>query len=186
MSQHPATPHALLDHIAPPAPGDYSPFLAAYIARAREAEWSSILLAKNPAACHLARGLTELQGDIRYGEGKWSIREILGHLSDTERVFSYRAMCIARGETGPLPSFDQDLYVRNAGFETRTLVSLADEFEAVRGATRALVASLSDEALARRGTASNHPVTPAALIYAIAGHEVHHMILFRDRLGLTF
>jgi uncharacterized damage-inducible protein DinB len=184
MSQPPDMSDALLDRIPPPAPGDYSPFLADYVARARDAVRHSILLAKIPAACQMARRLTEAQGDIRYAEGKWSIREILGHLSDTERVFSYRALCIARGETGPLPKFDQDLYVLNAGFETRTLASLADEFEAVRSATRAFVASISNEALARRGTASNHPVTPAALIYAIAGHEAHHMAIYRDRLSL--
>ncbi len=184
MSPRPDVQDLLLDRIPPPAPGDFSPFLAGYIARAREAGWQSILLAKNPAASQMARRLTEEKGDVRYGDDKWSIREILGHLADTERVFGYRALCIARGETGSLPSFDQDLYVRNAGFGGRTLASLADEFEAVRGATRAFVASVSEEALVRRGTASNHPVTPAALIYAIAGHEAHHMAIFRDRLGL--
>src|SRR5262249_51803988 len=117
---------------------------------------------------------SERDGNFRYSSGKWSVKEVIGHLSDAERIFSYRALRIARGDVTPLASFEQDEYIRGANFADRTLTDLSQEFSSVRAATLALFQSLNDDAWSRRGTASNHEVTVRALAYIIAGHELHH------------
>ncbi|MEZ4701360.1 MAG: DinB family protein [Rhodothermales bacterium] len=175
---------SLLDRIPRPAEGDFPEFFRGYIDRTADTTWASALLAHPTTTSRMVRMLGEVDGDYRYAEGKWSVKEVMGHLIDTERVFTYRALCIARGEKASLPAFEQDDYVRTAGAARRTLASLADEFDAVRSATRALVASLDDESLARKGISSGRPVTAAALVYATAGHEAHHLALFRDKYGL--
>jgi hypothetical protein len=129
----------------------------------------------------LVRGMPESRGEHRYAPGKWTIKEVLGHLADSERVFAYRLMRIARADATPLPGFEQDDYVRNGGFSGRTLADLAQELDFVRRANLVLLASLGDEAMALRGTASNHPVSARALVYIIAGHERHHVKILRSR-----
>src|SRR5262249_42455845 len=109
------------------------------------------------------------------------VKEVVGHLSDAERIFSYRALRIARGDATPLAGFEQDDYIRGANFAERTLADLSEEFSQVRAATLGLFHSLNDEAWAKRGTASNNQVTVRALAYIIAGHELHHRQVLNER-----
>jgi len=124
------------------------------------------------------------QGDHRYEPGKWSVKEVVGHMADAERVFSYRALRIGRGDETALPGFEQDDYVVAGHFDRRTLADMAAEFAAVRAATLALFRSFDDEAILRRGTAAGGPVSVRALAAIIAGHELHHVGILKSRYGL--
>ena len=117
----------------------------------------------------------------RYAPDKWSIRDVVGHLNDTERLFVMRAFWFARGFDTPLPSFDQHIAVLSAGAETRTLRSLVDEFQSVRSSTLTFFQNLPDEAWMRRGIASDNPFTVRALAYIGAGHVIHHLKILRER-----
>ena len=117
----------------------------------------------------------------RYADGKWSVKEVVGHLADAERVFAYRALRIARGDKTPLPSFEENDYVPAGRFGKRTLKSLAEEFRAVRESTLKLFEGLDEEAMSQRGTASGNSVTTRALAWIIAGHERHHVALLKER-----
>jgi hypothetical protein len=123
----------------------------------------------------------EENASVRYAPDKWSVREVIGHLSDCERILSYRALRAARGDTTVLPGFDENAYVPAAEFERRSLASVMDEFRAVRAATVALVEGLSPEATARQGNIGSGTMTVRALLYLIAGHERHHAALLRER-----
>ncbi|HUF27265.1 MAG TPA: DinB family protein [Gemmatimonadaceae bacterium] len=171
----------MTSRIARPAPDEYSPSHAGYVARVPEGDVRGLLRSQLGTTLALLRVIPEARGDHRYAEGKWTLKEVLGHMSDTERIMSYRALRIARGDTTPLPGFEQDDYVPNGNFAVRSIASLAEELEAVRRATIILFQHLSDAALERRGTASEHPVTPRALAYVIAGHELHHTEIIRTR-----
>ncbi|MEM7370055.1 MAG: DinB family protein [Bacteroidota bacterium] len=129
----------------------------------------------------LLQSLTEEQWLHRYASGKWSLKESFLHMIDAERVFIYRAMRIARGDQTPLPGFDQNAYVPNSDADQRSPESLLTEYRAVRSASIALFQSMKEDALERVGTASNHPFTPKVLGYVTAGHELHHLKLFREK-----
>ncbi len=122
-----------------------------------------------------------VHASIRYAPDKWTVREVLGHLADVERVLSYRALRIVRGDETVLPGFDHNAYVPAARFEERTLVSVLEEFSAVRAATVSLVGGTPPEAWTRRTRVGTTPTTAAALLYLIAGHERHHQLLLRER-----
>ena len=117
----------------------------------------------------------------RYAEGKWSIREIIGHLIDGERVFGYRLLCIARGEQQNLPGFDQDEYMVNAPFDRIDLEDLLSEFRLVRLSNIAMLRTLDEPAWTRMGTANGNPVSVRALAYVMVGHVRHHMNVLRER-----
>lgn len=127
------------------------------------------------------RGLTETQADSRYAPDKWSIKELVGHLIDSERIFAYRALRFARNDQTPLPGYEQDDYVRAGNFGSRSMRDLADEFEQLRRANLSLFRSLDDEAWLRRGTANDAEASVRALAYIMAGHETHHMQILRTR-----
>ena len=136
---------------------------------------------------HLARMLTPLDDSAaraRYAAGKWSVKEVVGHLSDAERIFAYRLMRIARGDTTPLPGFDENAYVPAGDFDARPLASLLDEFSALRRSTIALVDGLPPDAWARRGQASGATISARALAYIIVGHVTHHVRVLRERYRL--
>jgi uncharacterized damage-inducible protein DinB len=120
----------------------------------------------------------------RYAEGKWSIKEILGHLADTERIFTYRLLRIARGDTTPLAGYDENAYVPAGRFDDRPLPMLLAELRAVRQSTAALLEGLPEEAWTRWGEANGSPITPRALAYIIVGHVNHHLGVLRERYGL--
>lgn len=132
----------------------------------------------------LLRGLSEDHGGFRYEPNKWSVKEVLGHLIDTERIMSYRALCIARKERTPLPGFEQDDYVKSGNFDKRSISSLAREFEQVRRATISLFRNLESEAWERTGTANKVSISVRALAYIIAGHELHHKRILKEKYGL--
>jgi uncharacterized damage-inducible protein DinB len=123
----------------------------------------------------------EADAATRYAPEKWTVREVIGHLSDVERVLSYRALRIARGDVTTLPGFDENAYVPAAQFERRTMQSVVDEFMSVRGSTASLVDGLTDEMAARVGNLAAGTMTVRALLYLIAGHELHHRVLLRER-----
>lgn len=123
----------------------------------------------------------DLDPDARYEPGKWSVREVLVHLTDTERVFAYRALRIARGDTTPLPGFEQDDYVVTADLEHRPYTNIEAELRAVRTATVALFRGLSDDALLRAGTASGGTFTPRGIAWVVVGHELHHRAVLTER-----
>jgi uncharacterized damage-inducible protein DinB len=125
--------------------------------------------------------LGEEAGNFRYAPEKWSLKEVLGHVTDAERIFSYRLLRIARGDKTPLPGFEQDDYIKTANSSSRRVKDLREEFEAVRRASLALVSSLDDEALKRTGTASGNPVSARAMAFVIAGHDRHHGQILREK-----
>lgn len=127
------------------------------------------------------RGISEEKSLHRYAPDKWSIRQVLSHINDSERVFTYRALWFARGFETPLPSFDQEVAVRGADADAQPWASHIEEFGAVRGATLALFRRLPHEAWARKGVASDNPVTVRALAYIIAGHVQHHRSILETR-----
>ncbi|MFN6135613.1 MAG: DinB family protein [Bacteroidota bacterium] len=129
--------------------------------------------------------MTDEDALFRYAEGKWSVKQVLGHLIDCERVFAYRAMCIARGETQALPGFDENAYVANASFDQRPIAHILDEFVAVRLGTILLYDSLSSVEQLLSGVANNNPVTVRSLMWIIAGHTQHHLRILEEKYGVT-
>mgnify|MGYP001819614147 CR=1 FL=1 len=129
----------------------------------------------------LLNSIGEDKGAYRYAPGKWSIKQVVGHMSDSERVFSYRALRFARGDTTPLPGYEENLYADIANFDRQTLAVLAHEFHAIRQSTLALFKSFDDDMWLRKGKASDVEFTVRALAYQIAGHEIHHVGIFQER-----
>jgi hypothetical protein len=164
-----------------PEPGEYAPFYETYVSLVQGGDVIAQLESQRLQTAQLFVASTERDGNFRYAPGKWSIKEVVGHLSDSERVFSYRAMRIARGDQTPLPGFEQDDYVKNGNFGEQSLADLVAEYGAVVAATLALLRSFNAEAGARRGTASDKPVTVRALAFIIAGHELHHREILKER-----
>ena len=126
-------------------------------------------------------GRPESDGDFRYAPGKWSLKDVLGHINDTERIMSYRALRIARADQTPMEGFEQDDYVRNAPFAQLSLSDLIEDYIAVRRATISLFRNLDEAAWTRRGVASKNEVTVRALAYVIAGHELHHRKIIEEK-----
>jgi hypothetical protein len=168
-----------------PESSEYAPFYAGYVARVPEDDIVSVLQKQADEIRDLARALPAAKETFRYADGKWSIREVLGHLIDGERVFGYRAFCFSRGEQAPLPSFDENQYVAAAAADTIPLADLASEFAGVRGSNLAFLRRLSAAEGARVGTASGKPITVRALAYIMAGHPRHHVAVLRERYGVA-
>ncbi len=130
---------------------------------------------------NLIKNLKLDQENYRYAEGKWSIKEVLGHLTDTERIFSYRALCIARGEIQSLPGFDENDYANAANFAEQSLDDLLNQYHFTRLANLALFKSFTQEAVSRIGNANNNAVSARGLIWMIAGHEKHHLRILKEK-----
>ncbi|HEX8335471.1 MAG TPA: DinB family protein [Pyrinomonadaceae bacterium] len=166
---------------ARPESHEYAPYYEKYVSLVPDADPVETLRRQGAETLALLRSLPEGRGGHRYEPGKWSVKQLVGHVNDAERIFSYRALAIARGDRAPLPGMDQEEYMAGADFDARTLSDLAEEFEAVRNATLQLLRHLPPGAWARRGTASDNEVTVRALAYIIAGHESHHVRVLRER-----
>ncbi len=164
-----------------PEAGEYAEFYANYISKVPGTDVLGVLEAQRLQMMHLFAGRSERDGSFRYGAEKWTVKQVLGHITDTERIFTYRALRIARGDVTPLPGFEQDDFVRNGGFVTRTLADLVEEFGAVRSASVALFRSFDEEACSRRGIASEKEVTVRALAFITAGHQIHHRMILEER-----
>ncbi len=167
--------------VARPESNEYAPYYGKYVSLVPAGDILSALNLQLPETIALLSARTEHDGDFRYAPGKWSVKEALGHVIDAERVFSYRALRIARNDPTPLAGFEQDDYVKYGPFGQCSLASLLEEFTAVRKATVALFRPLDEAAWARRGVASNHEVTVRGLAYIIAGHELHHRRIFQQK-----
>lgn len=164
-----------------PLPGEYPPYQIAYIGKVPEGDVVNMLTEQIAEVLTLLRPLTEAKAESAYAPGKWSIKEVIGHCSDAERVFAYRATRIARADETPLPGFDENAWVPPARFGERSLASLLDEWVAVRASSVALFGGLPPEATARLGTASGNPVSVRALAFVIHGHVAHHLGILRER-----
>jgi len=176
MSQAP-----LASLTSPPPADEFAPFYARYVAALPAGDVLATLEAQHRETRDLLEGFGEEGAAYRYAPGKWSVKEMAGHMADTERLFAYRALCAARGETGELPGFEEDAYAAAGRFDGRTLASLLEELAAVRNATLALYRTFDEEALARRVVANGSPVTTRALVWITAGHELHHQNVLRER-----
>jgi len=164
-----------------PQPGEFAPWTEAYIAKVPHGPILEILEYLKDSTYNFFSRMTAEQADITYAEGKWTIKQVLAHMIDTERVFAYRALCFARGEKQPLPGFDQDDYMAYTNVEARTMQDLASEFKAVRESTLYLYNSFTDEQALFIGTASGYPVSVRAIVYITAGHELHHLDILKEK-----
>lgn len=166
---------------ARPHSSEYAPFYHGYVSAVPEGDVVEILRSGGRELHDAVMAIPEQRGGFRYAEDKWTIREVIGHLIDAERIFTYRAMRIARGDTTPLAGFEENDYVRTAGSDARTLASLAHEVGALRESTVHLFQSLPADAWVRRGVASGKEISVRALAYIVAGHPQHHLRILRER-----
>lgn len=164
-----------------PAPDEYASDYEQYIALVADGDIVATLSAQGRETVAMLSRLSEAQGDHRYAAGKWTVKEVVGHVIDTERIFSYRALRFARGDRTPIEGYDQDDYVRNGESSGRTIESLIEEFEAVRRATVLFFAGLSGEAWSRRGIANQNEMSVRAVAWVLAGHEIHHRRALKEK-----
>jgi uncharacterized damage-inducible protein DinB len=164
-----------------PANDEHAPFYAGYIAEAPDGDLVDNMTAQGTRIAQMFRAIPESRGGHRYAEGKWSIKDVVQHLCDAERIFSYRLLRFARADETNLPGFDEGIYAQQAGADGRTVADLAEEFSAVRRATIALITPLDDVAMSRRGTANNTPASARALAWIMVGHTEHHARILRER-----
>lgn len=164
-----------------PAADEYAPYYERYIGLVPEGDIIATLRGQMDDTLNLLAGLTDEQANHRYAPDKWSIKEVIGHIIDGERVFAYRALRFARNDKTPLPGFEQDDYVKNGSFDNRRLSDLAKEYEHVRSATIDLFDQLSAEAWERRGTANDSEASVRAIAWSIGGHELHHKGVIREK-----
>jgi DinB superfamily len=170
--------------IEKPSESEYAPFYAGYIARIPAEDVLEILSRQTTELRGLAAAASPDREVFRYAPGKWSVREVFGHLIDGERVFGHRAFRIGRGDQTPLPGFEENQYVAASGYHDRDLASLVEEFALVRAANLAIFHNLAGDAWRRLGTANNHPVSVRALAFIMAGHVNHHLTILGERYGL--
>jgi DinB superfamily len=169
-----------------PDSAEYAPYYEKYISLVPGDNIVTTLSSQIEDTLALLRVLSESQGELRYAPGKWSIKEVIGHLIDAERIFTYRALRMARSDQTPLPGFDENSYVENGNFGERRVVELADEFQAVRKSSVYIFRHLGEDAWARRGVASDNEMSVRAIAHILAGHELHHLGLIRARyLGIN-
>jgi uncharacterized damage-inducible protein DinB len=167
--------------IAPPEVTEYNSYYGRYVSLVPGGDLTQTLDAQLAQSLPMLGTIGEQKSLHRYAPGKWSIKEVLGHLIDAERIFTYRALRFARRDPTPLPGFDQDPYVAAPNFDSRPWNDLIAEFDHVRRSTILFFRSLTPEDLLRSGTASQNSITVRALGYIIAGHELHHLEILRDR-----
>jgi hypothetical protein len=172
-------PAALL--IARPEPGEYAPYYDRYISLVTGTDILATLDAQRRQMMLLLSGRDESDGDIRYAPDKWSAKEVLGHVCDTERIFAYRALRIARADRTPIEGFEQDDYVKNGPWARSPLAEIIEDYIAVRRATLTLFRNLDEAAWSRRGIANKNEITVRALAYITAGHELHHRRILEDK-----
>jgi uncharacterized damage-inducible protein DinB len=168
--------------LAAPRPDEFAPSYAGYIARvASLAAPIDELVAQRARLLNVLSPLSDDEALHRYAPGKWSVKELVGHLADSERIMTYRLLRIARGDETPLPGFEENDYVKTSGSDARPFGELLDEWAAVRDATSALVRGLPAGAWELRGTANDTPVSSRALLYIILGHTEHHRSILEER-----
>lgn len=163
-----------------PIPDEHSPFHQNYISKVPDAPITDTLAGLKDSTYTFLSNIPASKADFAYAEGKWTIKEVIGHMIDAERTFAYRALAFSRGQA-ELPGFEENTYVELSNSNSRTLISLADEFKAVREANLYLYRSLTPEQLLLTGLANGSIISVRALLYIAAGHELHHIGLIKDR-----
>ena len=164
-----------------PSIGDYAEYYQSYVDRIKGDDILKVLVEQNLESQNILNSFSESKGNYSYALGKWTVKEVIGHIMDVERIFAYRALAIARGETKPLPGMDQDLYVKNGNFSKRQLFDLVYEYRLLRESNILLFKSFDNSVLQNKGIASGHEVTVLALMYITAGHEKHHLNILSER-----
>jgi uncharacterized damage-inducible protein DinB len=174
---------AVLSQLSIPRPesGECAPYYERYISLVPGSDILSTLESQRRQTLLLLSGRDESDGNFRYSPGKWSAKEVLGHVCDAERIFAYRALRIARADRTPIEGFEQDGYVASSPFSTRPLAELIEDYIAVRRATLTLLRNLDESAWLRRGIASQNEVSVRAIAYLIAGHELHHRRVLEEK-----
>ncbi|MGN6568064.1 MAG: DinB family protein [Flavipsychrobacter sp.] len=167
--------------ISKPVPGEYAAYALNYISLVPDERVLYHLWQNNNALNELIAAQPEEKLNKGYAAGKWTLKELIVHVADTERIFAYRALCIARGEQGMLPGFDENAYSAASNAQSRSIENIMAEYNSVRQASMALLAGLADEVFLNIGNANNVPVSVRALAYQIAGHEMHHMNIIKER-----
>lgn len=167
-----------------PMATEYAPFYAGYVLLVPEADALAVLAGQPAELQKLAAAVPAELESCRYAPGKWSIREVVGHLADSERVFGYRAFCISRGDQAPLPGFDEKAYIAGSGYDQRRLEELVGEFAGLRETNLVFLRRLDGEAWGRTGSANGTPVSVRALAFIMAGHVRHHLGVLRSRYGV--
>lgn len=167
--------------IAKPQPGEFAAYYGRYIELVPDGDVLGTLAAQIRETATKLRAISDADSLKRYAPDKWSVREMLGHMIDAERIFAYRALRFARNDQTPLPGFEQDDYIGPGRFDARPWPSLISEFELVRQSSLAMFRGFPQEAWTRQGTASGNPMTVRATAYVIAGHERHHMRILREK-----
>lgn len=164
-----------------PEATEYAAYFEGYVSLVPDGDIRELLTEQIQETLSLLQNISESQSNFRYAEGKWSIKQLVGHIIDGERVFAFRALSFARGDTAALPSMSQDDYINNAAYDDCRLDELADEFGAVRISTFFMFRHLNEAAWSRTGIASDNVFSVRALAYIIAGHEIYHRAILRER-----
>ena len=168
-----------------PEQTEYASFYAGYVKNVTEDDVVGALEAQSRETAALLARIDDEKASYRYAPEKWSVKQVVGHFADAERVFLYRALAIARGDKASLPGFDENDYMHNANFDERPMRSIAEEYATARAATLATFRGFSDEAWQRSGTANNAGVSVRALAHIVLGHERHHLRVLRERYGVS-
>ncbi|RXK86694.1 DinB family protein [Filimonas effusa] len=164
-----------------PAAGEYAPHFDPYIQLVQEDNIPAIIEKYTPLIAAFYNSLPEDKANHAYSDGKWTVKEVIQHIIDAERIFAYRLLRIARNDKTPLPGFDENAFARNARVTGRSLQSLKDELQAVRTSTGFLLRSLNEEELQHKGTASGYPITANTFAFIIYGHLLHHQRILTER-----
>jgi len=164
-----------------PLPGEYAEGYAPYIAEAGDGDVLALLQGQMSEVAALFAGLSETQGAFRYAPGKWSLKDLLLHLSDAERIFAYRCLRVGRGDATPLAGWEEDDYAAAAQADAHTVADLLADWRAARSASLTLFRSLPDSAWGNQGTTNGRPITARCLPYICAGHAAHHLAVIRER-----
>lgn len=167
-----------------PKEGEFPPYFGEYYKRMDGINPSELLGSRLEAATTQWRSIPEDKGNYAYADGKWTIKQLLGHITDTERIMSYRTMCIARGEKQSLPGFEENDYAENSRHNERTLASIIDEWEAIRKSNIILFSTFNMADVERLGKANNYKISVTAIIHAIVAHEMHHSRVLTERYGI--
>lgn len=167
--------------ISKPQPGEYTDYQNRYVSLVPNGPVLEILDYLKDSTYNFFSRMTAEQAAYAYAEGKWTLKQVLGHMIDTERVFSFRAFCFAHGEKQTLPGFEQDEYIKNSNYDTRSIQSLAAEFKTVRESSLYIFSSLTEEQQLTIGNVSDYQVSVRALVYMTIGHELYHLDLVKER-----
>ncbi|WP_225229561.1 DinB family protein [Paenibacillus gallinarum] len=164
-----------------PGKNEYSPLVKKYIDLVPEGNIISILRKQSEENISILNKLTEENANFRYAPDKWSIKTVIGHIADVERLFSYRILRIARSDVRELPGYDRDIFAEMSSYDSLPLSKVLNDYDAVRNSTASLIDNLPEEAITRVGEFNDHTFSVRAIVYIIAGHETHHINIIKSK-----